>query len=101
MMNHHYEVDWLAGWMCADRASVLGNCRVIAKKVLGLTPVMGWSWFVSDGILIHRNWDKDKDILANSIKLVLHMINGCIQATELFKMLNLGCAIPCRNLFLQ
>ena len=70
MMNHHYEVDWLAGWMCADRASVLGNCRVIAKKVLGLTPVMGWSWFVSDGILIHRNWDKDKDILANSIKLV-------------------------------
>jgi len=68
MMNHHYEVDWLAGWMSADRVSVLGNCRVIAKKVLGLTPIMGWSWFVSDGILVHRKWEKDKDILANSIK---------------------------------
>ena len=83
MMQDGDGVDWLAGWMCADRASVLGNCRVIAKKVLGLTPVMGWSWFVSDGILIHRNWDKDKDILANSIKSVqndqwLYSSNGTV-----------------------
>ena len=80
MMNHHYEVDWLAGWMSADRVSTLGNCRVIAKKVLGLTPVMGWSWFVSDGILIHRNWEKDKDILANSIKFVYSFIVYCTVA---------------------
>jgi hypothetical protein len=32
LMNHHYELDWLLGWMVGDRASVLGNCRVYVKK---------------------------------------------------------------------
>ena len=26
-MNHHYELDWLYGWMVGDRAKLLGNCR--------------------------------------------------------------------------
>ena len=27
LMNHHYELDWLYGWMVADRANILGNGR--------------------------------------------------------------------------
>jgi len=32
LMNHHIELDWLFGWMVADRCSVLGNGRVFVKK---------------------------------------------------------------------
>ena len=24
LMNHHYEVDWLFAWMCADAFGILG-----------------------------------------------------------------------------
>ena len=34
LMNHHYEIDWLFGWMVADRMGVLGNARVFLKKAL-------------------------------------------------------------------
>jgi lysophosphatidic acid acyltransferase/lysophosphatidylinositol acyltransferase len=27
LANHHYELDWLFGWMVADRAACLGNAR--------------------------------------------------------------------------
>ena len=26
VMNHSYEVDWLMGWIVADRANTLGVC---------------------------------------------------------------------------
>ena len=29
LMNHHYELDWLYGWMVGDRSGVLGNCRLV------------------------------------------------------------------------
>ena len=25
LLNHHYELDWLFSWMCADAYGVLGN----------------------------------------------------------------------------
>jgi len=28
-MNHHYEVDWMFGWMGADSYCVLGNSRQV------------------------------------------------------------------------
>ena len=27
LMNHHYELDWLYGWMVGDSARLLGNAR--------------------------------------------------------------------------
>jgi len=46
--NHHFELDWLFGWMVADRAQVLGNARVFVKKILQYVPVVGWAWNFSD-----------------------------------------------------
>ena len=34
------ELDWLFGWMVADRCSVLGNGRVFVKKMLKYVPGM-------------------------------------------------------------
>jgi len=67
LMNHHYELDWLYGWMVADRSGLLGNCRVYVKKMLKYVPVVGWAWGFSDTVFLERNWEKDKDNL--SVKL--------------------------------
>lgn len=66
--NHHFELDWLFGWMVADRAQVLGNARVFVKKVLKYVPVVGWAWNFSDVAFLERNWDKDQEIMTKSIE---------------------------------
>jgi len=68
LMNHHYELDWLYGWMVGDRAGVLGNCRVYVKKMLKYVPILGWAWTFSDTVFLERNWDKDQDTLRNGLK---------------------------------
>ena len=62
-MNHHYEMDWLYGWMVADRAGLLGNARVYVKKMIQYVPVVGWAWAMSDAVFLERSWDKDKQNL--------------------------------------
>lgn len=71
LMNHHYELDWLYGWMVGDRAGVLGNCRVYMKKILQYVPILGWAWKLSDVIFLERNWEKDKDHLATKLNQLL------------------------------
>lgn len=66
--NHHFELDWLFGWMVADRSQVLGNARVFVKKVLKYVPVVGWAWNFSDVAFLERNWDKDQEIMTKSIE---------------------------------
>ncbi len=68
IMNHHCEIDWMFAWMAADQVHRLGNCRVIAKKVLRFIPVLGWAWVFSDNIYLARKWEDDKDILAKGIQ---------------------------------
>lgn len=63
IMNHHYEMDWLYGWMVADRAGLLGNARVYVKKMIQYVPVVGWAWAMSDAVFLERSWDKDKQNL--------------------------------------
>jgi lysophosphatidic acid acyltransferase/lysophosphatidylinositol acyltransferase len=71
LMNHHYELDWLYGWMIGDRAGVLGNCRVYGKKVLKYVPIVGWAWNMSDVIFLDRNWEKDKLNLSSKLNILL------------------------------
>lgn len=68
VMNHHYELDWLFGWMVADRSATLGNARVFVKRVLRYVPIVGWAWSVSDVGFLHREWEKDKDVIAEKVK---------------------------------
>lgn len=63
IMNHHYELDWLYGWMVGDRAGLLGNCRPYIKKAIQYVPVIGWAWCFSDTLFLARDWSQDQSIL--------------------------------------
>ncbi|CAH2010613.1 unnamed protein product [Acanthoscelides obtectus] len=68
VMNHTYEVDWLIGWMIADRNHLLGNCKAYAKKVVQYIPVLGWSWKFSEFVFLERDFKKDKGVINEQIK---------------------------------
>jgi len=68
LMNHHIELDWLFGWMVADRCSVLGNGRVFVKKMLKYVPVVGWAWNFSDVAFLERNLEKDEETMTKNIQ---------------------------------
>ncbi|XP_018014674.1 1-acyl-sn-glycerol-3-phosphate acyltransferase delta [Hyalella azteca] len=68
IMNHTYEVDWLMGWMVADRCGVLGAAKVFVKKMMQYVPTIGWAWHCSDIIFLSRNWQEDKSIMQSQIK---------------------------------
>ncbi|KAB7497631.1 1-acyl-sn-glycerol-3-phosphate acyltransferase delta [Armadillidium nasatum] len=68
VMNHTYEVDWLMGWIVADRSRVLGGAKVFVKKMMKYVPTIGWAWWCSDIIFLHRNWQEDKSIMETQIK---------------------------------
>ncbi|KAG7168072.1 1-acyl-sn-glycerol-3-phosphate acyltransferase delta-like [Homarus americanus] len=61
IMNHTYEVDWLMGWIVADRSHTLG-------KMMQYVPTIGWAWRLSDIIFLNRNWQEDKTIMQTQIK---------------------------------
>ncbi|KAG5897509.1 hypothetical protein JTB14_030007 [Gonioctena quinquepunctata] len=67
IMNHSYEVDWLIGWMIAERIRLLGNCKAYAKKIVQYIPVLGWGWKCSEFVFLERNFDKDKDVINKQI----------------------------------
>jgi len=71
LMNHHYELDWLYGWMVGDRAGILGNCRVYVKKVIQYVPVIGWAWCFSDTLFLARDWSKDQVVLDERLGALL------------------------------
>lgn len=68
LMNHHYDIDWLFAWMCADAFGILGNGRVIAKKMLKFVPTVGWAWALSDFIFVERDWEKDKLTMTGGVE---------------------------------
>ena len=70
LLNHHYEVDWLFAWICADAYNCLGNGKVIAKKMLKYVPTIGISWALNDTIFLDRNWEKDKHTLTESMNVL-------------------------------
>ncbi|XP_065359975.1 1-acyl-sn-glycerol-3-phosphate acyltransferase delta-like [Calliphora vicina] len=70
MMNHSYEIDWLAGWMFTEKVRVLGNCKAYAKKVIAYVPVIGWAWKFAEFVFLERSYDKDKEIISRQLKEV-------------------------------
>lgn len=70
MMNHAYEIDWLAGWMFTEKVHVLGNCKAYAKKVISYVPIIGWAWKFAEFVFLERSFDKDKEIIARQLKVV-------------------------------
>ncbi|XP_011196059.1 1-acyl-sn-glycerol-3-phosphate acyltransferase gamma [Zeugodacus cucurbitae] len=70
IQNHSYEIDWLCGWMFADKVHCLGNCKAYAKKAISYVPVMGWAWKFAEFVFLERSYDKDIEIIARQLKEV-------------------------------
>lgn len=68
IMNHTFEVDWLMGWIVADRSQTLGSAKVFVKKMMQYVPTIGWAWRFSDAIFLNRKWEEDKTVMETQIK---------------------------------
>lgn len=61
--NHRSDIDWLVGWVLAQRAGCLGSCLAFIKKELLFLPVLGWSMWFSGYIFLQRSWAKDENTM--------------------------------------
>lgn len=69
--NHRYDIDWLAAWMLSDKLGTLGSDKAMLKSSLRYVPIIGWGWALSDMIFLSRNWQKDKENLANAMDVLI------------------------------
>ncbi|KAG8389013.1 hypothetical protein BUALT_Bualt02G0185200 [Buddleja alternifolia] len=69
--NHRSDIDWLVGWVLAQRAGCLGSALAIMKKEALFLPVIGWSMWFSGYIFLERSWAKDE----NTLKLGLEALS--------------------------
>ncbi|KAL7151851.1 hypothetical protein ABFS83_04G058100 [Erythranthe nasuta] len=70
--NHRSDIDWLVGWVLAQRAGCLGSSLAMIKKSSLFLPVIGWSMWFSGFIFLERNWAKDE----NTMKSGFDALNG-------------------------
>ena len=75
-MNHHYELDWLYGWMVGDRAKLLGNCRSFFLSHTPLSLSQSGSFFIS---LFSQALSVSIDIYSSVVRVRGHMcIDGAL-----------------------
>ncbi|XP_019432311.1 PREDICTED: 1-acyl-sn-glycerol-3-phosphate acyltransferase 2-like [Lupinus angustifolius] len=66
--NHKSDIDWLIGWVLAQRRGCLGSTVAIMKKEVKYLPVLGWSMWFSDYLFLERNWAKDEAALKSGFQ---------------------------------
>ena len=66
--NHYGDVDWMMGWIVAEKVGTLGNSKCYLKHVTQYVPILGWSWKMSDFIFLRRDWAEDKAQLHKAFK---------------------------------
>jgi len=66
IMNHKYDIDWLMGWIIAERHGVLGSSKVYAKNSLKYVPLVGTTWWFTESIFLKRNLSDDKRTMEQS-----------------------------------
>ncbi|KAK7832968.1 1-acyl-sn-glycerol-3-phosphate acyltransferase 2 [Quercus suber] len=71
--NHRSDIDWLVGWVLAQRLDCLGSTLAIMKKAVKSLPVIGWSMWFSGYVFVERNWAKDENTLKGFVSAVSHM----------------------------
>ena len=54
--THGSDVDWLVGWLVVYRYSCIGASKSLIKKSLGYLPILGWTWWFLEFILLSRSW---------------------------------------------
>lgn len=61
--NHRSDVDWLVGWVLAQRSGCLGSSLAVGKKSVKFLPVIGWCMWFSEFVFLERSWAKDENTL--------------------------------------
>ncbi|XP_023525794.1 1-acyl-sn-glycerol-3-phosphate acyltransferase 2-like [Cucurbita pepo subsp. pepo] len=65
--NHRSDIDWLVGWILAQRSGCLGSTLAVMKKSSKLLPVIGWSMWFSEYLFLERSWAKDEITLKSGL----------------------------------
>ena len=66
--NHRSDIDWLVGWVLAQRSGCLGSTLAVMKKSSKFLPVIGWSMWFSEYLFLERSWAKDESTLKSGIQ---------------------------------
>ncbi|CAK9146706.1 unnamed protein product [Ilex paraguariensis] len=86
--NHRSDIDWLVGWVLAQRSGCLGSALALIKKSSKFLPgmalvenfwtsigkdkkeasVIGWSMWFSEYIFLERSWAKDESTLESGLQ---------------------------------
>ncbi|XP_010906759.1 1-acyl-sn-glycerol-3-phosphate acyltransferase PLS1 [Elaeis guineensis] len=61
--NHRSDIDWLVGWILAQRSGCLGSTIAVMKKSSKFLPVIGWSMWFAEYLFLERSWAKDESTL--------------------------------------
>ncbi|KAL6133921.1 hypothetical protein ACLB2K_066154 [Fragaria x ananassa] len=66
--NHKSDIDWLVGWVLAQRSGCLGSTLAVMKKSSKFLPVIGWSMWFSEYLFLERSWAKDESTIKTGIQ---------------------------------
>ncbi|KAL0404938.1 UNVERIFIED_CONTAM: 1-acyl-sn-glycerol-3-phosphate acyltransferase 2 [Sesamum radiatum] len=66
--NHRSDIDWLVGWVLAERSGCLGSTLAVMKKSSKFLPVIGWSMWFSEYLFLERSWAKDESTLKSGLQ---------------------------------
>ncbi|KAF5725485.1 putative lysophosphatidic acid acyltransferase [Tripterygium wilfordii] len=66
--NHRSDIDWLVGWVLAQRFGCLGSALAIMKREAKFLPIIGWSMWFSDYVFVERSWAKDQSTLKSGFE---------------------------------
>ncbi|GJQ84634.1 hypothetical protein Trydic_g12663 [Trypoxylus dichotomus] len=68
IINHSYDIDWLPLVSICARMNLLGNIKIFVKRSLQYIPILGWSFILTDYVLLHRSYKKDLKIIQDSVR---------------------------------
>ncbi|CAF1055730.1 unnamed protein product [Adineta ricciae] len=71
IMNHKYDIDWLAGWIICQRLGIMHGSKIVGKQSLRLVPIVGWCWIFTESIFLRRVWESDRETLVKDLRKVL------------------------------
>ncbi|KAJ0982343.1 hypothetical protein J5N97_010598 [Dioscorea zingiberensis] len=80
--NHRSDIDWLVGWILAQRSGCLGSTLAVMKKSSKFLPipffwdnfcnhslqVIGWSMWFTEYLFLERSWAKDESTLKSGLQ---------------------------------
>lgn len=66
--NHRSDIDWLVGWILAQRSGCLGSTLAVMKKSSKFLPVIGWSMWFTEYLFLERNWARDESTLKSGLQ---------------------------------